>query len=487
MFAGIGWTTGSTLTAHILNILRSIVLARLLTQSDFGLIGMAGTVTMALAILTNIGLNNSLIANEFVSEEEVKVQLNTVWTAELARRLLLTALLLASIYPTVKFYGDDRLFPILTLLSFVPLIQGFSNPGMTLLLREVQFAKLTKLDIGGQIVFTAVSVLFVWWRPEATSLIVAQLSGAVIGVMVSYTFITYRPRLMLDRVALKRSINFGKYVFVIGIMAYISGTADNILVGKLLGPEVLGAYVVAYSLGNLPHNLVSKIMGNVLLTGYAELGRGSQERLENTVGRVFVLGSASVTLITVPVIVVAPELIHLLYGSKWMAAVDPLRILMLAGLLRGLVQMLGPLMMGLNRPDLEAKSSVIEALGFLIILYPLVKALGSVGAAWAGVFVFSIAFICRFWLARGLVPSAIKKIPHIILVSIVSGVCGGVTTLSTMSVIPPEAMLMRLTLGGFMSLTVTALVLLALRADLRLEVLQIVGKLCRSLASSTAL
>jgi PST family polysaccharide transporter len=149
MFAGIGWTTGSTIVVQIINILRSVLLARLLTQADFGLMGMAGTITTALAVLTNIGLNNSVIANKFETEDELKVQLNTVWTAELIRRVILTLLLLAAVYPTVKFYGNNQLFPILILLSFIPLIQGFSNAGMTLLLREVQFAKLIKLEMSG--------------------------------------------------------------------------------------------------------------------------------------------------------------------------------------------------------------------------------------------------------------------------------------------------------------------------------------------------
>jgi O-antigen/teichoic acid export membrane protein len=477
MFAGIGWTTGSTIFVQVINILRTVLLARLLTQGDFGLMGMAGTVTGALAVLTNIGFNNSIIANKFENDEELKVQLNTVWTAELIRRVILTLLLLAAVYPTVKFYGNDQLFPILILLSFFPLIQGFSNAGLTLLLRDVQFAKLIKLEIGNLIITTTLSILFVWWRPNAISLVTAQLCGVVVGVALSYLFHPYRPRLTLDRAALKRSINFGKYVFVIGIMVYISTTADNILVGKLLGAEVLGIYVVAYSIANLPQNITSKVMGTVLLTTYAELGRGSSERLENTVGRVFVLGSALVTLMTVPVIVLAPELIHVLYGSKWAAAALPVQILMLAGLFRGLIQLVGPLIMGLNKPELEAKSAIIEAAGFLIVLYPLTKAMGIAGAAWAGVVVFSIAFICRFWLARSLVPGAIRKIPQIVLSAIVSGVCGGVASMAVLSLLPPDAMFLRLVTGGFLSLSVTALVLFALKADLRSEIRQGARKL----------
>src|SRR5215471_4304341 len=99
--AGAIWNVVSLALTRLFAIGRSVILARLLAPDDFGLFGMALTLLTAMSALTNIGLDSSIVATRFYSDEELSRHLNTIWTTELARKLILSVLLLLAVYPSV--------------------------------------------------------------------------------------------------------------------------------------------------------------------------------------------------------------------------------------------------------------------------------------------------------------------------------------------------------------------------------------------------
>jgi lipopolysaccharide exporter len=475
--AGVSWTTASAVIGHVLTLARTIVLARLLEKEDFGLFGMAVTILGALTALTNMGLDGSMIVNKFSSDEERDRQLNTIWTIELGRRLLLSLLLLLAAQPTANFYGSPSLLPILYVLSVVPLLEGLGSIGLVLLRRQVNFARITAFDLSCNLAYTVVPILTALWRRDVWALVWGQVIVAAGCSLGSYLVHPYRPRLAFDPESFGRAFRFGKYMFVIGVMVYITTTADNILIGKLLGAEILGAYLVAYSLAALVPKLFGHVCGSVLFPAYAELGRDRGDRLERAVVRVFVLATAALVLLVAPAALLAQELVLLLYGEKWAAAGPLLQILMLMGFGRGLLQLVGPLLMGLNRPDLEARSKVLEGVFFLCVLFPLTLSFGPQGAAWAGVLVALLSCLVRFSYARSLVPKAFAQVPAIVLSSVLTGLGGALAGAGAIS--GTDSILARCALGGVVSLCATALLLWLFKPALRAEARQAWKKLRR--------
>ena len=114
-------------------------MARLLLAEDFGLFGMALTVVAGLGALTNIGLDISVIKTKFKSEQELAKHLDTLWTVDLIRRLLIAVLMLVVARPAVKFYGEACVYELLLVLSLLPLIQGFQNIRLLMHRKEVNF------------------------------------------------------------------------------------------------------------------------------------------------------------------------------------------------------------------------------------------------------------------------------------------------------------------------------------------------------------
>src|SRR5882724_6630344 len=145
--SGVGWNASSFLVGQVIGLVRSIVIARLLVPEDFGLFGMALTLISGLTALTTIGLDQSILANKFTDRDDFRTHLNTVWSAELVRSLILALLVFACAYPLAWFYGQPQLHIIIPVLSLSVLIQGFQNIGLVILRKEISFARIFRYEL----------------------------------------------------------------------------------------------------------------------------------------------------------------------------------------------------------------------------------------------------------------------------------------------------------------------------------------------------
>jgi O-antigen/teichoic acid export membrane protein len=398
------WSVVSAILKQALSLIRSIVMARLLSQHDFGLFGMANTVTTAFALLTNVGMQHSIIVQEFQDDRGRAAYLNTVWTFEILRRLALSLLIVAISYPAALFYKQQQVTFVIMALALTPVIEGFQNIGMALYRKEVRFNRLVFFDAAQAVLSTVVVCFLALYVRNVWALVYGQLLTSVLSVVISYLLHPFRPRLGFDKRAYRSAFQFGKFILVINLATYITTTADNVVVGRLLGTAPLGAYVIAYSIANLPVLIVTQSLGSVLYPAYAELAAGDPNRLRQAITRVVTLGITINLAISMPLFVIPEQLVVLLYGAKWREAGQVLGVLALIGLLRGLTHLVSPLLIGLKRPDLDAKAKIAETIFFLVTIYPCTLYYGLYGAAWCGVVCYTAAFLQRYYFANRLVP-----------------------------------------------------------------------------------
>lgn len=462
------WVAASMLLGQAVALGRSVVVARLLAPDDFGLFSMAATAVAALSALTAIGLDQTLIAHGFEAKENLRTQLDTTWTAELIRRLCITLLLAAIAYPTTRFYGRAELISILAVAGLTPLIQGLQNIGLVLPRKQVEFAALFRHELTTGVVTAIVAVALALIMRNVWALVWGQLAGVLSGTLLSYFFHPYRPRLAFDGEVFRRALRFGKYATVIGIAAYVTTMADNVLVGRLFGAGVLGAYAVAYNLAGMPAGMIMGVVGRATFPAYAELAAQGLERVGAAFNRSLAVGSALLTLATVPLFLLGPEIISVLYGEKWAAAGAALRILSLVGLGRGLVVIISGLHFGMNKPRQVALGKTLEAGIFLLLLYPLTSRYGAVGAAWAGVAAYFFALLNRLLSLKRLIPREYGRALLNVAASLASGVCGVLAGTLLLSFV--EGDWLRLFAGGLVSTAVCAALLYKLLPALPVEV-----------------
>jgi len=463
--AGVSWTMTSSLFGELIGFVRSIVLARLLVPEDFGLYGMALTIVAALNALTTIGLDRTIVANKFDTGEELKAHLNTVWTMELIRGLVIALLVSASAFPMARFYGQAQLTFIIPVLGFISFLQRFQNIGLVILRKEISFARIFWYELSTNVVGITVTVALAILMRNAWALVIGLLLTAVIGTALSYAFHSYRPLLTLDKTALRRALKFGKFTLVIAIASYVINMADNVMVGRLLGTGALGNYSLAFNIASAPISVLVFSLGAVLFPAYSEIVLQDPKRLEATFTKVFSISSMIMVTISVPLFLLAGELVHILFGERWSTAGTVLRILALVVPVRGLSLMISTLFLGLNRPKEVAMGRTLEAIVFLGALYPMIKTVGVTGAAWAGLIAHSFACVNRIISLNEILPGVSPKLFRISLSNVTAAGAGLLIAGFSLTFITEPWP--RVILGGLLSTIIPTAILLSMRSDLR--------------------
>src|SRR6266446_6467943 len=463
--SGVSWVVSSSLIGELIRFIRSVVLARLLVPEDFGLFGMALTIVAALNALTAIGLDRTIVANKFETSDELKAHLETVWSVELIRSLVIALLISASAFPMSRFYGQAQLHVIIPVLGLISLVQGFQNIGLALLRKEISFARIFWYELATNVTGITLTVALAVVMRNVWALVIGLLLTAALGTVLSYIFHSYRPRLAFEKIALRRALNLGKFALVIAVASYVTTMADNVMVGRLLGTGALGNYSLAYNIASAPISVLVFALGTVLFPAYAEITAQRPKRLEQVFTKVFSISLMIMLTITVPFFLLAREIVQLLFGSRWTRAGTVLRVLALVIPLRGLTLIIGTFFFGLNRPKQVAVGKILEAVVFLAVLYPLITALGLTGAAWAGLIAYACACVNRLVALNEIVPGISSKLFRSSISTLLAVAAG--LLVAGVSLTFLTSPLRRVILGGLLSTIIPTVMLLLIRADLR--------------------
>ncbi len=399
MVHAISWTGSAAAFGYVLQFFRAMIVARLLAPADFGVFGLAFLVLSAVEVFTEFGFSSALIAHRQENEEARDSALNTIWTLDLARRGLLAVLIAATAYPISTYFSDSRLFGVLLAVSPYTFLVGLQNVGLVQLQKELSFKAVALQKQAADVVTTIAVVAIAYFTRNVWALVWAQYVDLAIRVPASYVLCKYRPRLELNRGAIRRGFAFGKHMFVIGVLTYVNTQFDNLVVGRSLGTAVLGAYLVAYRLAMLPVDLLAAVLGTVLFPAYAKVSHERPADLPDLFLKSSNLSAYVLSAIFGVLAIVSTEAIHIVYGRKWDAAIPMLAVLVLVGLFRGITRTVSPVLMALERPDLDAICKAIEVALFIPLTLWGVARAGALGAAWAGVASYSLAYLLRLALA----------------------------------------------------------------------------------------
>src|SRR5260370_11415081 len=271
--SGVSWNISSSLIEQLIGFVRSVVLARLLAPEDFGLCVMALIIVAALNALTTIGLNQTIVANKFDTKDELKAHLDTVWSAELIRSLVVALLVSASAFPMSRFYGQAQLSVIIPILGLITLVQGFQNIGLVILRKEISFARIFWYELATNVAGIALTVVLAVVMRNVWALVFGLLLTAALGAILSYIFHSYLPRFAFEKIALRGALNLGKFSLVIAVASYVTTMADNVMVGRLLGTGALGNYSLAYNVASAPISVLVFFLAKCFFPPIPELRR----------------------------------------------------------------------------------------------------------------------------------------------------------------------------------------------------------------------
>jgi PST family polysaccharide transporter len=360
---GLSWNFVARFGTQFAQLASGIVLARLLTPSEFGVIGMLFVFTGFAQILSDSGLNAALIYHQEVTE----AHRSTAFWVQCAIGASLTVIFVLGAPLLARFYHLSTLAPLTRLIAVVFLAQALGQVQYSLLTKEFQFRKLAATSIGATVLSGSLAVLLAWLGYGVWALAWQMLAAAVLTCCGYWLFSSWRPRLLFDRRAARELGNYAVYLLGYGSLNYWMRNGDNLAIARLLGAYDLGIYARAYTLMLLPLNNISAVIGQVMFPALSQM-RGDLVRF----GNAYLRATRLIALISFPLMtglaIFSDAIVALLFGPKWLAVVPILRVFSFVGLLQSIVFPVGWVFTALGKTRDQFRLSLVLACAFVIAI-----------------------------------------------------------------------------------------------------------------------
>lgn len=372
------WVFALNLINRAFGILRTIILARLLTPDDFGLLGLALLTTATLETLSQTGFHGAIIQRQ----KSTDAYLNTAWSCSAMRGIILFALLYGLSPAVAEFFKDSRVVAIIRVIGISILLSGFANTGIVLLKKELDFKKQFLYETLSNMADILVSIALAFWLRNVWALVIGGVAGHVVRLILSYGLHPWRPSLSFDLARFREMFAFGKWMLAAGILHLLITKADDLFVGKWFGVAALGLYQMAFLLSNMTTTDLTHTISQIAFPAYSKI-----QQDQSTLARVYLKVLKGVAFISVAVafglFAFASELVELLLGRQWMAMVPVLEILTFAGLARSIQSTAVPVFLAMDRPKINTEINITRALALFGLIYPFSMKWGVLGVAYA--------------------------------------------------------------------------------------------------------
>ncbi|SDY49941.1 lipopolysaccharide biosynthesis protein [Nitrosomonas halophila] len=386
--SGLKWTAGGKLVAQIITWAITLVVIRLLTPEDYGLLAMASVFVAFMLMMSEAGLAPALIQKQDLSETSLRNVFAIVIVINLGLMLLLNLLAPAM----ANFFDEDRLIPILQVLSLRFLLSIFGTLPSVRLYRDLKFKHLSLMHLAATILGSILTLILAFVGLGVWALVLGNLLTSLFNVVTLNVIAPIRLLPNFSLQGMRSLLVFGGNITLSRLLWFFFTQIDVIIVGKLLGKEMLGFYSVSMQLASLPVQRVSSIVNQVAFPVFSRI----QSNLDQF--RQFVLKAIRIlSLIAFPVLwgisSVANEMVLLLLGEKWETAILPLQLLALMMPFRMIANFLPSATDALGRPDIGMKNVLLATTIMPVALIIGVQD-GIVGVAvtWATIYPF-ILFI----------------------------------------------------------------------------------------------
>jgi O-antigen/teichoic acid export membrane protein len=371
------WLLAGDGAARAAGLLKVAILGRLLSPSDFGLMGVAVVLLGWLDYFTQTGISAALIR----WPGTIGVYLDAAWTIQVLRGAGLAAIIAAVAPLWARFLEAPAAVDLIRVAALVPLLRAFVNPAVVYLRKEVDFRREVLWRLSGVTagLVVAVPTAFAW--RNAWALVSSVVAAQAVETACSYWIEPYRPRLRADAAQMRELFLLGRWFFWSNIVSFVGLQLDSLGVGKILGATALGFYQMAHQLAFLPASQLGTHVQGVIFPAFSKLAAVLD--LRRALFRTLILVASAVIPVALFLTLFADPMVLLVLGEKWRPIAPVVKALAWAGAAAALTKVTGPLLQAAGRPELQVRASVHETLVLAVLLYPLMKAFGISGAALA--------------------------------------------------------------------------------------------------------
>lgn len=406
-----------------LQLLRTVVLARLLAPEDFGLFGITVLALSALERLTETGFDAALIQKQ----DDDQVDLDTAWAVQIMRGVLLGALLLVGAPFVASFFEEPGAAALVRVLAAVSILTGLRNIGVIRFRKDIEFHKEFIFKLTSTLPDLIASVVAALILRSAWALVIGLVAGRLVQTVASYFLHSYRPSLRFDLSAATDLFNFGKYITAQSVVLFLLTEGDDALVGKVLGTTALGFYQIAYQLSNAAATQITHVISGVTFPAYSKL-QEAPDKMNRGLLRTLTLTSFLALPIAGALGVLAHDVTAVFLGEKWLPMVAAMQVMCLFGAMRALAATFGPIYRAVARVDIPLKVNLTQLVLLAMIVYPLTIRWGILGTSVAITFTMAVALIHTSVQISRVTGLTVRQLYKPVLPPLVATLAAGVQT-----------------------------------------------------------
>ncbi len=412
----------------------TIILARILTPDDFGLVAM---VTVAMGFFTlfkDAGLSMATVQREKITHE----QISTLFWVNILVGVILTTLSILMARLLVVFYREPRLLGVTVALASMFLFTALGVQHQALLQRKMRFVTLGVIEIAALTLSIIIGVGmglagFGYWA--LVGMTVGYPAANAVALWIASPWL---PGLPHRGCGVRSMLHFGGTVTCNGLVVYLAYNADKILLGRYCGTEILGLYTRAQTLVNLPMEQLNSAIGSVALPTLSRL-QNDPERLK----RYFLQGYSLVLSATLPItltsVIFADELILVLLGPKWIGAIQVFRLLAPGALALALINPFGWLLFAKGQTGRSLRMALlILPLATLACIIGLHYGATGVATGYSGVMILLVVPLILWakWGSSITGADVMRAVKKPILAGLLAGLVGGISKWTLDNMIP---------------------------------------------------
>jgi lipopolysaccharide exporter len=317
---GAGWTIGWRFATRGIGFCSTLILVRLLTPEDFGIVSLAIGFFQMLDQVAGFGVEGAIIR----ANRADRAIYDSAFTINVVRGTLTSAVLAATAIPVARFFGNANLVTVIYVLAAGWFVASFQNVGIVEFRRLLAFDMEFKIQIIPRVLALAVTIpaALIWHSYWA--LVGGIVATKLLTVCLSYMLHPYRPWFGVK--GMKHIFSFSFWEWMIGLLNLAGYRADIMIIGRLLGAGAVGVYGLGGEIAGLPNGEIVAPLCRVLFSGFVA------ERREGNNGSDTMLRVLSIlALLTFPLSVglslVAYPIVKLGFGPEWLGAVPLIQLL----------------------------------------------------------------------------------------------------------------------------------------------------------------
>ncbi|HBY86571.1 MAG TPA: hypothetical protein DEO86_11920 [Colwellia sp.] len=347
--------------AKALGLLSTIILARLLTPEDFGLVAITMLVVHFLDVFANTGAQQFLLSKDSVDDDD----LNTAWSLNMIFRVIITLTLLLFAEPIANFFDAD-ITNAFRVSAMILIIIGITNPALSMAKRDYNYKGIFKLALLVKFISFTITIAVAYYTRSYWALIIGTISHYTVHAIGSYFIYPFSPKFCLKN--RHEQWDYSKWILLRSFAGYIRSKGDAFIISKFFSTTDVGIFTIAKEFAMLVYEQIATPVAEIIMTS-VQKARTNESDISCIIEKYLLILLSLILPIACIISIYAENIVVIILGDKWLAAAPILEILTLLGISTSLTMVFNSTLTALKRTKLTFKVDIVTTLIILGTLF----------------------------------------------------------------------------------------------------------------------